>query len=138
MILGNIGLFKGIMTKMNWLDQNHDVLSRNIANSDTPGYTPKKLKEVDFGAVMSLSQSGGKLKIAATSEGHIGAGGQVVHNVGLGKQRVVYEASPDNNGVVIEEQLYKANVNNLDAQLINNLYRRNLGMIRLAVQGNNA
>lgn len=138
MMLGNIGLFKGIMTKMHWLDQNHGVISQNVANADTPGFRPKTLKNVDFGAVMNMSGSGSKLRIAATDEGHVGAGGKMVRNPGEGKQKFIYEASPDNNGVVLEEQLYKANQNSMDYQLVSNLYRRNMGMIRLALQGSNA
>lgn len=138
-MLGNIGLFKGIMTKMHWLDQNHTVISQNIANSDTPGYQPKRLKEHDFGAILAMAQGpGGRVRMAATQEGHVGADTQVKRDASQAKQRFMYEVSPDNNGVVIEEQLYKANLNHIDAQLMNNLYRRNMGMIRLAIQGSNA
>lgn len=136
MMLGSIGLFKGIMTKMNYLDQNHQTLAANIANADTPGFRPKQLIAPDFASVMQAATTG-KLRVAATHEGHVGAGGKVVHNMDERKQRTVYESSPDNNGVVVEEQLYKANINNIDANLMNNLYRRNLGMLRLAIQGAN-
>jgi flagellar basal-body rod protein FlgB len=140
MMLQGIGLLKGIMAKMDWLDQNQRVISENIANSDTPGFRPKQLDKADFKSMMGASMSGGgaapmkNIQIAMTDPKHLGSVGS---NAALGQsnQKKTYEASPDDNAVVIEEQLFKANENNLDYQLATNLYRRNVGMLRMAIQG---
>lgn len=135
MMLNGIGLFKGIMSKMNWLDQNQRVISQNVANADTPGYRAKSLQEVDFAAMMKQSSGGAKLQMAATDEGKtIGAAG-VNTDASAKAGKIKYEASPDDNGIVIEEQLFKANKNNMDYQLATNLYRRNAGMLRMVLQG---
>lgn len=138
MMLNGIGLFRGIMAKMNWLDQNQQVIAQNVANSDTPGYRPKTLKDTDFesylGASLGRSHTA-PVKMAATDSEHFGVVPRGYNGAGLTKQKAVYEASPDDNGVVIEEQLYRANQNSMQYQIATDLYRRNTGMIRAVLQG---
>jgi flagellar basal-body rod protein FlgB len=44
-----------------------------------------------------------------------------------------YETTPDGNAVILEEQMAKATETALDYQLTSNLYRKYLGMIRIAL-----
>jgi flagellar basal body rod protein FlgB len=44
-----------------------------------------------------------------------------------------YEVAPDGNAVVLEEQSAKAAETALDFQLTSNLYRKYLGMVRIAL-----
>jgi flagellar basal-body rod protein FlgB len=137
-MLGGIGIFRGIMAKMNWLDQNQQVISQNIANSDTPGYRAQTLKKTDFASY--LGSSGGKsntvnITMAATNSSHFGAIDKGYTNPGEMKQKKIYEASPDDNSIVIEEQLFNANKNSTEYQIASDLYRRSTGMIRMALQG---
>jgi len=48
MDLNKIPVFAAITKRMHWLNQRQKVLADNIANSDTPGYAPKDLKEINF------------------------------------------------------------------------------------------
>lgn len=141
-MLESIGLFRGIMTKMNWLDQNQQVIAQNVANSDTPGFRPRTLKAVNFesylGASLSRDKGLPQLGIETTDGQHMGLGGVPAKGDApsrLTKQKAIYEASPDDNGVVLEEQLFKANENSMQYQIATNLYRRNAGMIRAVLQG---
>ncbi|MCB1538464.1 MAG: flagellar basal body rod protein FlgB [Rhodospirillales bacterium] len=147
-MLSDIGLFKGIMTKMGWLDQNQRIITQNVANADTPGYRPYTLKDMDFKSVLGASigpangagdMAGGApaqvrpVSLAVTDPAHLSAmqGGGAESGT---KQKSVYEASPDGNAVVLEEQLFKANQNSINYQIATDLYRRNVGMIRLVLQ----
>ncbi len=136
-MLSGIGIFRGIMAKMNWLDQNQQVIAMNVANSDTPGYRPKILKEADFSSFMgsAASHAGPSLTMAATDGSHFGASGKGYAGANEGMQKKIYEASPDDNGVVLEEQLFKASKNSTEYQIASDLYRRGAGMIRMALQG---
>lgn len=136
-MIGNIGIMRGITGMMSWTDKNAAVIAQNIANADTPGYRPKALKDQDFSAIMALPNKGDepKLKMTATNEGHLG-GAVRTYRDGVPKaQKVVYESSPNDNGVVIEEQMFKASKNSMEQQLMNNLFRRNTGMYRMVLQG---
>ncbi|HEY8963451.1 MAG TPA: flagellar basal body protein [Alphaproteobacteria bacterium] len=122
---------------MNWLDQNQRVIAQNVANADTPGYQSMALEKVDFASLMNTGPSrGAKLQMASTDSGHsIGGASDGMGRLGSDAQKVKYEASPDDNAIVIEEQLFKANQNASDYQLATNLYRRNAGMLRMVLQG---
>jgi flagellar basal-body rod protein FlgB len=137
-MLEGIGLMRGIMAKMNWLDQNQQVIAQNVANSDTPGYRPKTLKDADFESFLgsAISKGTAPVKLIATDGAHFGAlNGGAYTNPGVAKQKTIYEASPDDNGVVLEEQLFKANKNSTEYQIASDLYRRSAGMIRMVLQG---
>jgi len=133
-MLDNIGLMKGIGGKMNWLNQRQGVLSQNIANADTPSYRARDLEKVDFGAVMDAVSNRPRISKATTNAGHIGANPQV-GDADARKSKDVYEIAPGDNAVVIEEQLIKAQKTQADYSMITNLYRKNIGMIRMTVSG---
>ena len=52
MDLTNLKLFQMATKRMDWLSNRQQVLSQNIANSDTPGYGPKDLKKPQFREMM--------------------------------------------------------------------------------------
>ena len=110
------------------------MLNSNIANADTPDYQPRDLREADFARLLARGGNpGGQLPVARTDQGHMI--GQPVARLGLDghPQDPVYEIAPDGNAVVLEEQMAKATQTALDFQLTTNLYRKYLGMVRLAL-----
>jgi flagellar basal-body rod protein FlgB len=131
-MLENIGLMKGIGGKMNWLNQRQTVLSQNIANADTPSYRPHDLEKIDFSEVMGRASSRPKIDKVTTNGAHIGANPEV-GTADNRKSKVVYEAAPGENAVVIEEQLLKAGKTQSDYNMMTNLYKKSVGMLQLAV-----
>ena len=69
MNLQKLPIFAMLTSKMGWLNERQRVLSQNIANADTPGYTPKDLKPVNFAREVAATER--KLKVAATAPSHI-------------------------------------------------------------------
>jgi flagellar basal-body rod protein FlgB len=119
---------------MSWLSQRQAVLSQNIANADTPDYRPKDLRAADFTRLVEgLARQPDRLAMAQTARAHLN--GTPVAWVGLAAraQPSVYEVAPDGNAVVLEEQALKAAQTALDYQLTSNLYRKYLGMVRIAL-----
>jgi len=131
-MLENIGLMKGIGGKMNWLNQRSVVLSENIANADTPRYRPSDLKEIDFGSVMSAAQNKPRINQVATDSAHIGANPKVGESKSA-RLKDVYEIAPAENSVILEQQLFKAQEIMADYNMMTNLYRKNIGMIKMVV-----
>jgi len=132
MDLQNIALFSAMGAKMNYLSTRQGVLANNIANADTPEYRPRDLTEVDFGAVLTEVTGSRKVRMERTSDGHIMPGGM------LGKEderkvRMTYEVAPADNAVILEEQMVKASQTTMDYNLITNLMRKNIGLIRTAL-----
>lgn len=130
MDLTKLGIFRLLRDKMSWHGQRQEVLAQNIANSDTPDYTPRDLAAFDFRAEMRKAS---RLQLAATSSQHLpgtqAKGGEFKD----GAQRMPYETTPDGNQVVLEEQMMKVGQNASDYQTITNLYRKQVAMLRTAI-----
>lgn len=132
MDIKNIALFQAMGAKMNYLDQRHEVLAQNIANSDTPEYRPRDLTEVDFGAILHDVSGSKKMRLGRTQAGHMTPGG-AINDHDVRKTRMTYEVAPADNAVIIEEQMVKATRNNMDYNLMTNLMRKNIGLIQTAI-----
>ena len=134
MDLSKIPLFSLMAKRMGWLSQRHEVLARNIANADTPGYRPYDLSETDFRQTLSgLHKS---LRLAVTDPGHFKGLQAVSGSGGDGKARVqkeVYETSLSGNAVILEEQLMKVGETAMNYRLVTNLYRKQVGLLKIAI-----
>lgn len=134
MSMNSIGLFKGLMSKMDYLTAQQKVYSQNIANADTPGYKAKQMKEMDFSKVVAASNRRNIVMISPerTNSHHMSLN-SVDGAPRSERNRDMYEVSPTLNSVVIEEQMVKASQNSSDFQMMSTLYRRNLAMVRMAM-----
>lgn len=133
----NIGLFKAIGAKMQYLNARQTVISQNIANADTPDYKPKDLKKVDFSDVLgNVGKNNARgvrnVTMKATSAGHLG-GSSDIERAKVRKQKETYEVAPEGNAVIVEEQLLKAGETVMDYTMMSNLYQKQVGMLRMAL-----
>ena len=131
MDFSNLGLFRLIARRIDWLNDRQEVLATNIANSDTPNYRPQDLRPF----AEHLARTGGpSLPVAATHSGHIRpANARAAQPAGTDTIDDVYEASPTGNEVVLEQQLIRVSETAMQHQLALSLYRKHVGMIRTAL-----
>ncbi|NNG03342.1 MAG: flagellar basal body rod protein FlgB [Inquilinus sp.] len=130
MDFSSIGLFRLVSQRLDWLTRRQDVLAQNIANADTPSYRPRDLRP--FAA--HLDAATGPVTPAATHPGHIdpvAAGNGAAPS--SERQNDVYETAPTGNAVVLEQQMVRVSETAMQHQLALNLYRKHVGMIRLAL-----
>jgi flagellar basal-body rod protein FlgB len=132
MSIQNTPLMKAMAGKMRYMDQRQTLLAQNIANADTPGYNSKDLTKVDFGAVLQSVTGSKKVHIETTNPAHM-KGPNEIDNAKDQKDKAVYEVAPDGNGVIIEEQMVKANETTMDYNLMTNLTSKQVGMYRVAL-----
>jgi len=132
MDIKDMALFQAMGAKMNYLSTRQGVISQNIANADTPEYRPRDLTEVDFGAVLTEISNSKKMRVEKTQAGHMIPGGDI-DDAKNRKSRFTYEVAPADNAVIIEEQMVKASETTLDFNLMTNLMRKNVGMLRTAI-----
>ena len=131
MNLHNLDVFRISSQKMGWLSERQTVLAQNIANSDTPGYKAKDLRMPDFSSMLN-SEKG--IPVAKTAKGHLmGTVARSDFRIVNEKSRNVYEVNPNENAVVMEEQLMKVNDSNMNYKLVTNIYRKNLSMFKMAL-----
>lgn len=128
---GKLSLFDAIGRKMSWLTQRQTVIAENIANADTPNYAPQDMKESAFARL--LRRSTAPVAPVATDGAHLPGTLAGRGEFKSDEDSRPYETAPDGNAVVVEEQLIKVAETQMDYQLMSNLYRKHLSMIRTAL-----
>ncbi len=138
----NIPLFDAMGAKMTYLDRKNTVISENIANADMPGYRAKEMKAMDFGKVLDRVMQDDtskvtvdKVSMMTTNPKHLPLPGMTADAKTI-QSRMTYEVSPNENSVIIEEQMVKANEVQMDYSLMTNLLRKNMGMLYTALGRN--
>jgi len=133
MTIENIGLFQAMSAKMNYLAERQKVISQNVANADTPGYTSQDLKKVDFGKMVEkVTKSHKGISMETSNAGHILPASEAIPPKEA-KNKSPYEVSPDGNAVILEEQMIRASQTQMDYSLMLNLYRNNVDMLRTSL-----
>lgn len=120
--------FGALKQRLAWLSQRQQVLAQNIANSDTPGYVPHDLKPLRFDEAL---RSTAGLAPTVTDARHL-AGMRQPEVFTVEEQQDPVETTPDGNAVDLEEQMAKLNETQVAHKLATQLYRKYLGMIRMA------
>lgn len=124
----NPALFSSLKSKMSYIGGRQAVLSRNIANADTPGYQSQDLEPFGTGQR--------RLHMRVTNPRHFSGG-----HSGRGAFRTIqnkdtFETTLSGNNVSLDEEMRKVAENNLDYQEATNLYRKWSGVMRMAITGN--
>ena len=134
MDLKSISLFSSLTRKMSWLTERQKVLAQNIANANTPGYTPKDLKKISFKAHLDQTSTTGHLQMQVTDKGHMSASGGLAGNYKVKTQDTKFDMStPDGNGVNLEDELIKMSETQMDYATAASLYRKHVGMLKTAI-----
>lgn len=135
MDLRKLPLFAMMSKRMAWLADRQQVLARNIANADTPGYEPRDLVPLGFKELAQTSLAG--FRPTVTHAAHI-AGSPGTRDTGFAEtvQKDPVETTLSGNAVVLEEQLMKASQTAMDYETTTNLYRKHVSMIKDALGRN--
>lgn len=130
MDLQGLALFRQLEQKIHWLSARQSVLAENIANANTPGYRSRDLKPFSFAQHLELGEA---LPMQVTRVGHMGGGTGASPIPVTQRDRFAVETSPDGNQVSLEDQLAKVGETGMEYQMITNLYRKHVGMIKTAI-----
>ena len=131
MDLNEIPLFAMLKGRLGHLNERQRLISQNVANSDTPGYTPGDLKPFTFEAKVQAAQAAGASAQAVTQPGHMTPASQ---------RRTPYKAvkakdsetTLDGNSVVLEEEMLKMTEARMNYDAAIGFYQKSLNMLRLA------
>lgn len=131
MQLSDMSLFRMARQQMNWLGDRQSVLAQNIANADTPNYRAKDMRALSFERELRDVQP---VRMQSTTGNHLqGSVQKPDYRVEELRARDVYETNPNENGVVIEEQIIKVSDTQMKYQLASNVYQKNMTMLRTAI-----
>jgi flagellar basal-body rod protein FlgB len=129
MDLTKIGIFSGMVGKMNWLTQRQETIATNVANSDTPGYEAQDIAAFTFGNMFK------KVSLATTQPGHIQLASAT--NSDDAKEssalRTTWELKPDGNAVSVEREAKKAADTAADYEMVTGMYKKYVTMEKAAL-----
>jgi|SRR5258706_9760520 flagellar basal-body rod protein FlgB len=125
-----IPLFQHLSDRMGWLNARQDVLSQNVANADTPAYTPRDLKAQSFDDHLKKLQP---VAPELTNPLHMQGTIPAQKAPGSEKTKDQYESAPAGNSVILEEQMMKVAQTQTNYQLITNLYRKHVDIMKRAI-----
>ncbi len=135
-----LGLFTAFEAQLRQLSQRQKIIAENIANSDTPGYRARDVAPGGFAEALaraSASAMDGRAAVSAPQVEMPAAfaklGSRVAANGRSVIDKNVLETKPNGNTVSLEEQLSKQAEVQMDYAAITNLYKKQMGMIRLAL-----
>ena len=147
MTLDQIPLFAMLKSRMGYLSERQTVISENVANSDTPGYTPRDLQPFKISMPTSGSGgAGGALGMAPvqTNVAHLSgvaaSVGSTASNGGSIAQAWKTQDAPDSdtrldgNKVVLEEEMMKLNDARTSYDAAVSFYQKSMGLIELALR----
>jgi flagellar basal-body rod protein FlgB len=126
----DIPLMSMLRSQMGYLNQREKVISQNVANADTPGYTPQDLKSFD--KVLAGQGSAAAGALVRTNPMHLEPArlqGAVASPVNAPDS----ETRMDGNSVVLEEEMMKMSDSQSDYDTAATLYEQAMTMIRTAV-----
>jgi flagellar basal-body rod protein FlgB len=131
MSISDLPALSVLRTKMQWHEARQQVLSENVANSDTPGFKPRDLVAPKFDNTGATVGATGALALARTSTAHIapGNGGDSFNQ----NRKVGFETRPAGNAVSLEEEMMKVSANQMDYAAVTQLYSKSLQLIKLAI-----
>jgi len=102
-MLSGIDLFRVTADRMRYLTQRQTLISRNIANADTPGF-----KATDLAPFASSSAAPAPLALSRTQPGHIALAAASAPAAAQTVTSSLYGEKPNGNTVSLEEQMVKS------------------------------
>ena len=130
--LTNLPVFNMMRRRLEWLTQRQQVVARNLANANTPGYRARDLKPLDFRRDLQNSL-GLKLPVSAPNAKHI-VSSVAPTQFRQFEERRPSETTPDGNAVILEEQLGLNNEIVIQHSLITRIYGKHLQMLKSALR----
>jgi len=139
MDITDIPLFSMLRSRLGYLSDRQRLIAQNVANAETPGYSPNDLKPFTFDTAMKTQMASAGGGMAVTQPGHMalpssGASG------GSGAQKFKAqrirdsETTLDGNSVVLEEEMMKMSDARMSYDAAISFYQKSLNMLRMAAR----
>ena len=134
MNLTSVPLLDVLRERMSWLSARQNVLSQNVANADTPGYSARDLKPVDFEKVLQQSTEPAAFQggLVVTDPHHIAttpSASSGFQSTAAGDDAI----DQTGNSVSVEEEMIKVADTQAQYQAATNIYAKAISMMRTAI-----
>jgi flagellar basal-body rod protein FlgB len=134
--MSNLGIFDRTISllerTLDLRQQKQDILASNIANADTPGYTPARL---EFEERLKQALKTTSTSSSATHPGHFPLGNNGLEGVrGKVVRDPAQSAVGDRNGVDLEQEMIELAENQILYETATQLISKKLGLLKYVVQ----
>jgi len=135
--LDEIPLFAMLKGRMSYLGARQRVIAENVANVDTPGFTPRDIKAPDFGEMVRTAGAAtpASTGVTRTSAGHIASPGSSRSPGFTPHAAPDSETRMDGNSVVLEEEMLKMAESRMAYDAAISFYQKSLNLLRMAARG---
>ncbi len=128
-MLDDLTLFQMAQKRMDWAARRQQVLAENVANADTPGFKPRDIAQPDFKRMLAQTTA---VRATATNPLHVSSP-PMVEDMDMRAVKTPYEASPDGNAVVLEEQMQKVGETRAAHDLAATLFQKHVRLLKTAL-----
>lgn len=129
MPISQIPIFSMLRTRLQWHQERQRLLAENVANANTPKFTPRDLAPPELNKMRSAPS----VRVAQTDPGHLAGSGALGGGQFQLDRGNPFEVRPAGNGVSLEDEMLKVAANQMDFQAATALYSRGLGLIKTAL-----
>jgi flagellar basal-body rod protein FlgB len=129
----DLNVLDTLRTMLGFHNARQRVIAENVANANTPGFTPSDVSQSQFERVLAGQvQTGSGLR--TTDPRHYGGASNGISDQFNPERAPDSETTANGNSVVIEEQMVRANENRMRFETALSLYQKSLGLIRMAAR----
>ena len=134
MDLNNMPLLAALSKKISWLTARQKVVTENVANADTPGFKASDLRPLDFRKELAevTHSSSPKLAPTTTDPRHL-VGTEAAARLDPVVEKTTTDRDINGNTVSLEDEMMKVSDNASDYQLMTNLYKKQVALIKTAI-----
>jgi flagellar basal-body rod protein FlgB len=136
MDIGDIPIFAMLRSRMGYLSERQRVIGENVANANTPGFSPHELKPFSFQAKVEGAAGSATNGPVVTQPGHLQAPGALSAAAGNAKavKTKDSETTLDGNSVVLEEEMMKLTDARMNYDAAVSFYQKSLDILKLAAR----
>ena len=127
-------LLAALSKKISWLTARQKVVTENVANADTPGFKASDLRPLDFRKELAevTHSSSPKLAPTTTDPRHL-VGTEAAARLDPVVEKTTTDRDINGNTVSLEDEMMKVSDNASDYQLMTNLYKKQVALIKTAI-----
>jgi flagellar basal-body rod protein FlgB len=133
MTLDDVPLFATLKSRLSYLADRQQVISQNVANTDTPGFTPSDMKPFTLPGQGGAGAGLAPVTPAMTNPMHM-AGTQARPMTAKPVASPDSETTLDGNSVVLEEEMMRMSQARMDYDTAVSFYNQSLAMIQQAAK----
>lgn len=132
--MSDMPLLAMLKQRMSWLSARQNVLAQNVANADTPGYTARDLKPVNFQDILQSATTPSQFQggMIVTDPRHISLKQQGASDYNDFASPDV-AANPSGNSVSLEQEMIRVSDTQAEYQAASNLYAKAIDMMKTAI-----